>query len=100
MAISSINIQMAIIIAFFHNARDAIVSYLIADASRNSYDKNGKEAHAYYLELLKEAIGNYTKRTGQSIQTDEKKFIWEAVINLNESHTLKDVKTLAKLLES
>ena len=41
---------------------------------------------------------NYTKRTKQRIQTDEKKFLWEAVINLNEEHTINDVRVLARII--
>lgn len=98
MARSSINLQLAKLIAFLHNTREAVVSYVIAEAARNSFDKDGKEAYRYYLNLLAEATGNYTKRTKQRVQTDEKKFLWEAVINLNENHTLQDVKLLARIL--
>ena len=58
MAKSSINLQIAKIFAFLHNTREAIVSYAIADASRNEYDRNGQEAYKYYLELLEEATSN------------------------------------------
>ncbi len=99
MAISSINIQIATIFALLHNLRVAIVSYTIAKADRNDCNRSVEEAYAYYLALLKEAISNYTSRTGQQIQTNEKKFLWEVVINLNENHTLEDLEELAVVLE-
>ena len=100
MAKSSINLQLAKFFALLHNTREAIVTYVVADANRNDYDRNGEEAFKYYLDLLKEASKNYTKRTKQRIQTDKKKFIWEAVVNLNHDHELKDLEDLAKVLES
>jgi len=99
MAKSSINIQLATFFSLLHNTRDAVVNYTIDDASRNSYDRNKKESFDYYCKLLKEATGNYTKRTGQRIQTSDKKFLWEAVVNLNDEHKLNDVKNLSSLLE-
>jgi hypothetical protein len=99
MAKSSINLQFSTLFALLHNLREAVVSYVIADASRNDYDRTTGEAFKYYLKLLKEATSNYTKRTGQRIQTDKKKFLWEAVVNLNQDHTLEDLKKLAVVLE-
>ena len=98
MAKSSINLQLAILFVFFHNIRNAIVSYVISDASRNDYDRDANEANKYYLKLLREASYNYTNRTNQRIQTDEKKFLWEAVVNLNKHHSLKDLKLLRRIL--
>ena len=99
MAKSSINIQLATIFALLHNLREAIVSYTIAAADRNNSNRGVEEAYAYYLSLVKEAISNYISRTGQNIQTNEKKFLWEAVINLNGDHTLEDLEELAVVFE-
>jgi 5-bromo-4-chloroindolyl phosphate hydrolysis protein len=99
MAKSSINLQLAKIFSFLHNIREAIVTYAIDEANRNSFDKNGREAFNYYMKLLSEASSNYTQRTNQRVQTDKKKFLWEAVVNLNYDHELKDLKYLAKILE-
>ena len=99
MAKSSINLKLAAFIAFMHNVREALVTYTIGEANRNFYDKNGEEAFNYYRKLLSEAVSNYTQRTGQRVQTDKKKFLWEAVVNLNHNHELKDLQNLAKVLE-
>jgi hypothetical protein len=84
--------------ALQHNLRKALVTYTIADPSRNESSKNYEEAVQYYLNLLSEAVANYYERTGQKIQTHEDKFLWEAVVNLNEQHTIEDVKNLAEEL--
>ncbi len=99
MAKSSINIQIATIFALLHNLRVAIVSYTIAKSDRNDCNRSVEEAYSYYLALVKEAISNYTSRTRQQLQTNEKKFLWEAVINLNANHTLEDLEALAVVLE-
>jgi len=99
MAISSFNIQQASKNSFWHNSREAVVSYTIDDKNRNEINRNASEAVNYYRQLLKEATKNYTARTNQKIQTKEERFLWEAVVNLNANHTLKDVENLAKELE-
>ncbi|NOR54820.1 MAG: hypothetical protein GQ531_01285 [Sulfurovum sp.] len=99
MAKSSINIQKTTIFALLHNLRAAIVTYVISTSDRNDSNRSMEEAYAYYLSLLKEAIFNYTSRTKQKIQTNEEKFLWEAVINLNENHKLDDLKELTEVLE-
>lgn len=45
----------------------------------------------------KSAKSNYKKTFRQTLQA--KSYLWEAVVNLNEHHTLKDVQKLAKELE-
>ncbi len=99
MAVSSFNIQPANKNAFFHNSREAIVTYTIDDSSGNEINRRAKEAIAYYTKLLEESTKNYVSRTKQKIQTKEEKFLWEAVVNLNENNTLEDVKKLVKKLE-
>ena len=98
MAISSINIQQSKLFSVLHNDRASTVSYLIDSPEKNETNSNYTQAINLYSKLLSEATSNYYTRTGQKIQTDEKKFIWEAVVNLNKEHTLADVTRLAEEL--
>ena len=100
MAISSFNIKPAKRNSFWHNAREAVVTYTIDDKRRNQVDRSAKDAIRYYSSLLQEAVKNYTQRTGQKIQTREEKFLWEAIVNLNAHHTIQDVQKLARELEN
>lgn len=99
MAISSINIKLSTPNAFAHNDRTTKVNYVIDDKNLNEFDKTSQEAELYYHRLKEEAINNYVNRTKQKIQTEEERFRWTAVVNLNAHHTLEDVKNLAASLE-
>lgn len=100
MAKSSINFQQSSGNAFEHNDREHSPDYVFKEKSHlNECNRTAKEAHKLYKKLREEAIRNYTKRTGQKIQTKEERFRWSAVINLNAHHTLKDLEELAKIFE-
>jgi copper chaperone CopZ len=89
-------------VSFFgllHDCREALASYLIGNSDENECNRTSKEAYEQYAKYLDEAISNYFERTKQSIQTKSEKFMWEAVINLEQHHTLSDVKKLTKKLE-
>jgi len=96
---SSINLKKATTFALLHNTRESLVKYTISDAKRNEYDLDAKQANEYYNGLFKDASSNYSKRTNQQIQVAEDKYIWEAVVNLEEFHQLKDLQDLAQTLE-
>ncbi len=96
---SSFHIQPASLFGFPHNGREVLASYLIDNSSENECNRTAKEALEEYSKYLDEAISNYFERTKQSIQTKSDKFIWEAVINLEQHHTLSDVMNLVKKLE-
>ena len=81
-----------------HNLRKALVTYTIDDHRRNISDRSYEEAIDLFHRLLEEAVSNYYNRTQQKIQTDEKKYIWEAVVNVNKHHNIKDIQALAKAL--
>ena len=96
MAISSINFQKAKAHCFFHNDRTHEPKYLVDDKSLNEFDRSAKEARkefdAVFNERLKEAKGNR--------KPDKKNSMWEAVVNLNAGHTLKDIERLSEHIEA
>lgn len=99
MAKSCISIEKSTPNALQHNDRTNAPDYLMQERIGNySFNRSAEEAQALYQELRKEAFGNYTKRTGQKVQTAEDKMRWSAVVNLNADHTLKDVQNLADKL--
>lgn len=96
--LSSFNIELSKNHAFLHNDRSLIPDYIYSDFSdKNECDFSADFAWDRYLRLREESILNYTKRTGQKIQTKEEKFRWSAVVNLNKNHTLQDIKNLADM---
>lgn len=99
MAKSCITIEKSTPNALQHNDRTNAPDYLMQERIGNySFNRSAEEAQALYQELRKEAFGNYTKRTGQKVQTAEDKMRWSAVVNLNANHTLEDVQNLADKL--
>jgi len=95
---ASINIQKAHPGEFWHNTREKPTKNSIFDKSKNEYDRSALEAIKLYREDLQKKAQKYTERTGQRLQ---KKAItlMNAVVNLDERHTLEDVKKVAKMLE-
>lgn len=100
MAKSSFHIQKAKLFAFPHNDRSVISSYAIDTPNNNECNRSAQDALDYYQVLLDEAISNYRRRTKQHIQVASDKLIWEAVVNLEVHHTLKDVMKLVRILEN
>jgi len=99
MAKSSINFAKASKGGFQHNDRTKVPDYLLPEKYHlgNEVDISAKDAEEKIQILYKEAKKNYEERTGQKIQATSYK--WEAVVNLNKEHTLKDVQQLTKDLE-
>ena len=99
MAKSSINFAKASKGGFQHNDRTKVPDYLLPEKYHlgNEVDISAKDAEEKIQILYKEAKKNYEERTGQKIQATSYK--WEAVVNLNKEHTLKDVQHLTKDLE-
>ncbi|MBD3843728.1 MAG: hypothetical protein IE909_18000, partial [Campylobacterales bacterium] len=82
-----------------HNNREHKIDYLI---DGNYFcDRTSAQALEYLQVLRAEAQKNYTERTKQKMQIDinDNKFLWSAVVNLNQDHTLENVQELAKELE-
>lgn len=63
----------------------------------NEFDRTADEAQKLLDEYIFEAKSNYTKITGQKFQAKVLKF--EAVVNLNENHTMEDMKKLNLAIE-
>jgi len=96
--IASINIQKAHIGEFWHNTREKDTVNSIFDKSKNEYDRTAREAIAIYKKDLEEKSKKYTERTGQKLQK-RATTLMNAVVNLDEHHTLQDLKKVAKMLE-
>jgi hypothetical protein len=101
MGVSSIRFEpvSSLTAATAHNNREIIPDYVIGDASKNECTGGTTEVLALYMSKSEEAHKNYFKRTGQKIQTKSEKFVWEALLNIEEHHTLEDIMILAKEFE-
>ena len=96
--ISSIHLQPSKNNNTAHNDRTVSPSYLLkANSLGVECNLGHKEADIYFDYLLNEATKNYTKRTGQKLQS--KNYKWSAVVNIKESTTMDDLKKLASTLE-
>lgn len=99
MAISCFKIKESTANALQHNDRTQSPDYLLAEKKGDfACNRSAEEAQTLYQELRLEAFSNYTRRTGQKVQTAEDKMRWSAIILLNEDHTLEDVESVAKKL--
>lgn len=95
--LSSINIEPSKINNTEHNTRFVSPNYLLKEKSLGvEYDLNHEDAEALYQSLLKEAVTNYTQRTGQQLQA--KKLRWSAVVNIKDTTTMDDLKKLTQKL--
>ena len=96
---SSIHIEKVTSGSFLHNDRTMKVSYLIDDSSLNECTTSSSEVIEQFNRYKSEAIKNYTNRTNQKIQKSTI-FLKEAIVNLEEHHTLKDLQPIKEKLES
>lgn len=95
--LSSINIEPSKINNTEHNTRFVSPTYLLKEKSLGvEYDLNHEDAEVLYQSLLKEAVTNYTQRTGQQLQA--KKLRWSAVVNIKDTTTMDDLKKLTQKL--
>ncbi|GEM_PF-1686846 len=98
---SSINFKKVTIHSFKHNAREeekkanTIFEEFTKD---NEFDVSSKVALDKYNSLYKNAKEKRLKN-GKNKTADKKNTLWEAIVNLKSSHTLKDVQELAKKIE-
>ena len=102
MAISSINFAKSSGGSFAHNDRtEKEPDYLLLEERRldNECNRSAIEAQAILENLFEIAKENYYKTYGQKFQTKFENVHWEAVINLNEEHTIKDVEKLVMEIE-
>jgi chromosome segregation ATPase len=96
---SSIHIGKVSSGSFLHNDRTQKVSYLIDDSSLNECSRSSSECLKEYQSLKLQASENYTKLTNQKMQKSTI-FLKEAIVNLQEHHTLKDLEPIKERLES
>ena len=75
------------------------VSYLIDTSENNECSVSSSEAIETYQRMKIEAEKNYIKRTHQKMQKSTI-FLKEAIVNLQEHHTLKDLEPIKEKLES
>lgn len=75
------------------------VSYLIDTSENNEYSVSSSEAIETYQRMKIEAEKNYIARTHQKMQKSTI-FLKEAIVNLQEHHTLKDLEPIKEKLES
>ena len=95
MGISSFNMQTSSANSSAHMKRDSYVSYLI-DYSNNGFEYKYYLDSKEYLEFAKLQTKLLTKRKMQSLAIDS--FVQEAVINIEEHHTIEDIENLFKNL--
>jgi len=98
MAQSSIHIDAVTTGSFLHNDRTMKPSYLIDSSAKNDCTVSSKNALEKFHSLKLEAEKNYTSRTGQKVQK-KTVFLKEAIVNLEEHHTLEDLKPIIEKLE-
>jgi len=93
MAKSSINFKKATSHSDAHNFRDDEPEYLLPKEHRknNEYWKHTKSEK----EIFSESVAQ--QKTGRKPKLENSR--WEAVLNLNEHHSLDDVKKVAKHIE-
>ena len=96
---SSIHIEKVKTGSFLHNDRTIKVSYLISNSENNYCSTSSKDAIQKFKNLKTQAEENYKNRTGQKLQKSVN-FLKEAIINLEEHHTEKDLKPIIEKLES
>ena len=93
MAISSINIQPSSGNAIIHNERIFDVAYALKNDDVNEYHR-----FASISETRKAIYEDYKLHHGRKLNTKATP-IREAVVNLNENHTMEDLKKLSEMLD-
>jgi len=96
---SSIHIEKVSTGSFIHNDRSMKVSYLIDDSSMNECNRSADEAIRLFQQMKNTAEKNYIERVNQKMQK-KTIFLKEAIVNLQEHHTLKDLEPIKQKLES
>jgi len=96
---SSIHIQKSAQGSIHHNSRENFShSVVFRDDEKNEIWNNAKEAYEIYRFELRKRSENYTKRTGQKLQSRAVTQL-SAVVNLEQRHTMEDLVKIKKYLE-
>lgn len=96
---SSIHIKRATSGAVTHNSRENFSHSVVFPNEKNELWNKSKEAYSIYREELKIRTENYTNRTGKKLHSKAITHL-SAVVNLNQHHTLKDLKPLAEHIQN
>lgn len=102
MAISSISFAKSSSGSFAHNDRtEKEPNYLLPVEHRleNECNRSAVETQKMFDDLFKNSKEKYQEVYGQKLQVKKENAHWEAVINLNKGHTIKDVERLVKAIE-
>ncbi len=95
---SSIHIEQGNLGFLFHNDRSKPTANSIFSQEKNEYSCSAKEALEIYREELQKRSEAYTQRTGKKLHKNTITHL-SAIVNLDEQHTLEDVKKIAEYLE-
>ena len=95
---SSIHIEKGNLGYCFHNTRQKPTANSIFSTINNAYDNNAIKAIEIYRTELKKREKAYTKRTCKKLNKNTITHL-SAIVNLNETHSLDDVKKVAEYLE-
>jgi len=95
---SSIHIQAGNAGYFFHNDRSKQTANAIFKDAKNEYYNDALSALELFRTELRKRTDEYTKRTGKKLHKNTITHL-SAILNLDERHTLQDVKKVAEYLE-
>lgn len=95
---SSIHISKGELSYCFHNTRQKQTSNSIFSTDNNIYDTDALKAIEIYRTELDKREQAYTSRTGRKLHKNTITHL-SAIVNLNETHSLDDVKKVAEYLE-
>jgi len=95
---SSIHIEQGKLGYLFHNDRTKPTANSIFSQENNEYDNDATTAIEIYRQELQKRSEIYTKRTGKNLHKNTITHL-SAIVNLDERHTLQDVKKIADYLE-
>ena len=94
---TSIHFKKTTTFSYFHNDRSKTPSYVIGESANNEYDKSALDAYEHTRELFASAKSNYENKFKQKFQAQN--YLIEAVVVLEQHHTLDDLKILSTELE-
>ena len=95
---SSIHIEKGNLGYCFHNTRQKPTANSIFSREKNEYNNNALQAIELYKNELQKRQTAYTQRTGKKLHKNTITHL-SAIVNLDEKHTLNDLKKVAGYLE-
>lgn len=98
MAKSSIHIQAGSYNFFRHNDRSQRTKNSIFNDEKNEFDNDSEKAYKIWRSEVDRRSEIYTKRTGRKLHKKTLTHL-SAIVNLNQHHTLDDVKRVADHIE-